>query len=138
MKRFVLVTGGLALMSTIAFFGCSSPETPKTASGETASQQKRDSTTSAQSAAQKEIRDARTCQENLSRIDGAKENFALDESLDDGATVTWSNIVNPDGTGYMKKKPVCPRGGEYIINTIGTDPVCTYGRDNPESNHVLP
>ena len=73
---------------------------------------------------------ARACQENLSKIDGAKEQYALEENQAVGATVAWSNLVATDGSGYIKKQPVCPGGGTYTIGNIGTDPTCSLGGDH--------
>ena len=53
---------------------------------------------------------ARACQENLSKIDGAKENYALDNNLGEAGTVAWSDIVTGK-TGYIRKQPSCPAGG---------------------------
>jgi len=81
------------------------------------------SNTDAQSAAAK-------CQENMSRIDGAKEQWALEYKKPNGSTVTWQNLLDPEnssnsGTGYLKKEPSCPGGGTYSISAIGTNPECS-------------
>ncbi len=92
---------------------------------------------------------AKACQENLQKIDSAKEQWALERNLpnefDVGDTATWfadPTIVGPEG--YIKKAPVCPAGGEYTANPIGTDPVCSYEDtskdnypDNPAFWHVI-
>lgn len=73
----------------------------------------------------------RACQENLSKIDGAKEMYALEEKAPQGATVTFANLVQASGTGYLKTIPDCPAlagttGATYTIGNIGVDPLCTY------------
>lgn len=82
---------------------------------------------------------ARICQEALSKIDGSKEQLALEYRLQTGTEVTWINLLDPAatgklGTGYLRAKPKCPSGGTYSLNPIGKDPVCTHAG----MGHVLP
>ena len=86
-----------------------------------------------------ERKQADICQENLAKIDGAKEQFALEFKKANGTTVTWENILDPAGKGrlgegYLKKKPVCPAGGTYSIKNVGSNPTCSIGA---EKEHVL-
>ena len=74
----------------------------------------------------------RACQENLQKIDGAKENWALEEKQNAGATVDWTDLVGVNS--YVRKSPACPGGGTYTINTVGTDPACSLSG----SGHALP
>ena len=68
----------------------------------------------------------KSCQENLTKIDGAKEQFALENNKKPGDAVTQANLVDPaGGTGYLKNFPNEPSGYTYTINVIGTSPVCT-------------
>ena len=70
----------------------------------------------------------RACQENLSKIDGAKEQYALENNLAPGDAVTMAVIA---GTGlYIKATPVCPGGGAYTVGNVGTDPTCSLGGDH--------
>lgn len=69
----------------------------------------------------------KSCQENLTKIDGAKEQWALENNKSPGASVTTDNIVQSDGEGYLKSMPKEPSGGTYTVNTIGTDPTCSTG-----------
>jgi prepilin-type N-terminal cleavage/methylation domain-containing protein len=80
---------------------------------------------------------ARACQENLTKIDGAKEQYALERNLAQGATITLANLINTtDATQtYMKQTPVCPAGGTYTPNAIGTDPTCSYA--STDTAHAL-
>jgi type II secretion system protein G len=85
----------------------------------------------------------RACQENLSKIDGAKEQYALEFNLSNGSSVSMADLINPPNTtaagqGYLKRTPVCPSGGSYTENVIGTDPECSIGTTNaPFEPHVL-
>ncbi|MCE5230598.1 prepilin-type N-terminal cleavage/methylation domain-containing protein [bacterium] len=74
---------------------------------------------------QRLVSQQRVCQENLSKIDGAKEQWAMETKAPDGAVPAWGDLVNADGTSYLKKAPVCPSGGEYQINAMSTDASCT-------------
>jgi prepilin-type N-terminal cleavage/methylation domain-containing protein len=83
----------------------------------------------------------RACQENLQKIDGAKEQWALENRLSNGSTVGSSWLSNTDicgPNGYIKREPNCPSGGSYTPNNIGTDPTCSIGTSNsPFTAHVL-
>jgi len=67
----------------------------------------------------------KSCQENLTKIDGAKEQWALENNKSPGATLTEADIVTSDGEGYLKSMPNEPSGGSYTINAVGTDPTCS-------------
>ena len=67
---------------------------------------------------------ARACQENLAKIDGAKEQYALDENLGHEAAVGMTDLIGP--TLYLKRTPECPAGGAYTVNAVGVDPTCDY------------
>jgi prepilin-type N-terminal cleavage/methylation domain-containing protein len=73
-----------------------------------------------------------TCVSNLKQMDAAKEQYAMDARLSGGGAVAWNNLV-PD---YMKAQPVCPGGGTYTLNTIGTNPACSLS--GAPDLHVLP
>jgi len=74
-----------------------------------------------------------TCRENLAKMDGAKEQLALEKNLKEGAEVKWEDLIAaPDGSGgYLRKTPVCPKGGTYTLGKIGDDPTCTCGARLP-------
>src|SRR5512140_718377 len=60
------------------------------------------------------------CVNNLRQIDGAKDQWALENKKDTGAT-----CVEADVDLYLRKAPACPVGGTaYTINNIGTTPAC--------------
>lgn len=68
----------------------------------------------------------KSCQENLTKIDGAKEQYALENSKKAGDPVTVANIVNPNPTsGYLNEMPPEPSGYSYVIDVIGSSPSCT-------------
>ena len=58
------------------------------------------------------------CINNLRQIDGAKDQFGLEN---DNAAPAMTDLV-PE---YIKKTPDCPGGGTYTVNALGTDPVCS-------------
>lgn len=59
------------------------------------------------------------CLNNLRQIDGAKDQWAIEEGVASG-TPTMTVLA---GT-YIKKAPKCPVGGTYAVNALGTDPTC--------------
>jgi len=80
----------------------------------------------------------RACQENLAKIDGSKEQYALENNLSNGSACDMSNLVLANRTGYMRSTPACPSGGSYTVAVIGTDPSCSIGTTNaPFEEHVL-
>lgn len=86
------------------------------------------------------------CQENLSKIDGAKEQYALEFKLANASTaVTMALLIDPpnatagSGQGYLKATPICPSSGTYTVAAIGTAPSCSIGSTNaPFIPHVMP
>ena len=69
----------------------------------------------------------KSCQENLTKIDGGKEQWALENNKAPGATVAESDLVVNGNEGYIKKLPNEPSGGTYTINAINVDPTCSTG-----------
>jgi len=64
------------------------------------------------------------CIANLRQIDGAKEQWALENKLTVG-TAADTTAVN----GYLKNSqpPACPSGGTYTYGAIGLNPTCSMG-----------
>src|ERR1043166_6549731 len=61
------------------------------------------------------------CINNLRQIDGAKEQWALENKKSAGST-TDDAAVN----GYIKGgAPKCPGGGTYTYNAVDTSPACS-------------
>lgn len=71
----------------------------------------------------------KTCVRNLHKIAQSKEQFALDNQKQNGDAVTMNDLVPQ----YLRSEPVCPAGGTYTVNPVGTDPTCSLGGD-----HSLP
>lgn len=65
----------------------------------------------------------RSCLANLRQIAAAKEQFAMEEKLSDGAPVTQGDLW----PAYLKGSafPSCPTAGTYTIGNVGQDPVCS-------------
>jgi len=60
----------------------------------------------------------RICIANLKRVSLAKEMWAV---ANIGDMPQWADLV-PD---YIKSRPRCSVGGEYVIGDMNTDPTCT-------------
>lgn len=71
-----------------------------------------------------------SCIANLKQVDSAKEQWAMDNKKDAGATVAMTDLTG--STLYLKSDPACPSGGTYTVNVVGTNPACST------ANHVLP
>jgi hypothetical protein len=80
----------------------------------------------------------RACQENLVKMDGAKEQYALEKNMSNGSVVEMKDLVGDGQTGYLRATPTCPSGGEYTLGPIGTDPKCSFDTTNqPFTPHSL-
>jgi prepilin-type N-terminal cleavage/methylation domain-containing protein len=84
----------------------------------------------------------RACQENLIKIDGAVEQWALDFRRSNGDTVAMDGIVG--STLYIKRTPFCGSGGTYGAANgvgdfiVGGDPSCSIGSSSaPYVEHVI-
>jgi prepilin-type N-terminal cleavage/methylation domain-containing protein len=82
---------------------------------------------------------ARACVANLKQIDSAKEQYAMDQKLAQGATMPALSVLCGAGTTtYIKGgTPTCASSGSYTIGNLGTDPVCSIGTGAAVA-HVLP
>jgi len=78
----------------------------------------------------------RACQENLQKIDGAKEQWALENNVQTGVTPTATDLYGENL--YVRSTPVCPGGGTYSINAIGEAPGCSLSDTDASYPHVLP
>jgi len=61
------------------------------------------------------------CIGNMRHIDSAKEQWAFEQKKEDGDPIDLQG-VNEFIKGAVT--PVCPGGGSYRYNAIGTDPEC--------------
>jgi prepilin-type N-terminal cleavage/methylation domain-containing protein len=74
------------------------------------------------------------CINNLRQIDGAIQQFALEQKLDPTTTVNYSEIST-----FLKRNVTCPAGGiafadSYTIIDCQTKPAC----QKVPSSHILP
>ena len=78
----------------------------------------------------------KACSENLQKIDGSKQQWALETNQAATASPDWAALISATN-GFLKKTPLCPGSGTYVIGTVAADPTCTY---TPQGNglHVLP
>ena len=87
------------------------------------------------------VSQARACQANLQRIDGAKEQYAMDNRLASGEGIDMDDLLEPEGEladPYLRDEPTCPAAGaeaEYTVNAVGTAPECPVADD--ELGHNL-
>jgi len=75
-----------------------------------------------------------SCINNLRQIDGAIQQWALENKKDTAATVAFTDI-----SGYLKNAVICPTGGtafsdSYTISTVAVKPTC----QKVTATHVLP
>ena len=86
----------------------------------------------------REVSRSRACQENLAKIEGAKEQYALENNVPSTDTPTWGALVGD--TLYIKRSPQCPGGGTYTLNSLDTLPTCDYVAPNwldPRFQHKI-
>ena len=70
-----------------------------------------------------------SCINNLRQIDGAKEQWALENKMTNGAPVVVAEV-----NAYIKGgAPTCPKGGTYTYGAVDEAPRCSYG-----NGHFLP
>ena len=69
------------------------------------------------------------CINNLRQIDGAKQQWALENKKTPGAIPTAQDI-----TPYLMRGvfPTCPAGGTYTLNAVNAAPTCSI------PGHVMP
>ena len=70
------------------------------------------------------------CINNLRQIDSAKQQWALENGKDEGATPTASDLDKYINVGFANLK--CLKGGTYSINPVGETPSCSV------DGHELP
>jgi hypothetical protein len=66
-----------------------------------------------------------TCINNLRTIDGAIQEWALENNKTNFDIVTWADLrplLSRSGT----ELPHCPSGGTYFIKTVSEKPTCSY------------
>jgi general secretion pathway protein G len=63
------------------------------------------------------------CRNNLQLIQGAKETWALETKQTPSALPTDEDLFGE--SKLMGKKPTCPAGGIYLLNTVQESPSCS-------------
>ena len=76
-----------------------------------------------------EIARRNACINNLRLIDAAKQQWALENSKTDEAVPVAQDLLPYFRDGIF---PMCPSGGQYLINAVAVPPACTV------PGHVLP
>lgn len=67
---------------------------------------------------------AKSCIENLHKIQGAKEMWAMDNNMPAASPVNPDNDLVPS---YLRKMPECPSGGAYAVGAVSVLPTCSTG-----------
>jgi len=69
------------------------------------------------------------CLNNLRQIDGAKQQWQLENRKTSSQVPTWEDI-----RPLLAHPLVCPEGGTYILGRLGESPKCSVGGPS----HTLP
>ena len=81
---------------------------------------------------------ARACINNLTKIDAATDEFALEYGKKNGDAISYPGDLTPyiklNATGSI---PGCPAGGTYSVSAVGASPVCSLG-STVSPAHALP
>ena len=72
------------------------------------------------------------CINNLRQLDGAKQQWALENSKVSSDSPVQSDIQPYLGRGTSGNYPTCPAKGNYTINAVQTAPTCDV------ATHALP
>jgi prepilin-type N-terminal cleavage/methylation domain-containing protein len=78
---------------------------------------------------------ANTCVANLKQVDGAKEQWALEQKKAPTDSPDWADLIG--STGYIKNQPQCPTSGTYAVGDVATAPTCTISNTTTPP-HQLP
>ena len=63
------------------------------------------------------------CQANLTQIEGAKNQWAMENNRASTDIPADSDLFGPNL--YLKVKPQCPSGGIYSLNQVDSHPTCS-------------
>jgi prepilin-type N-terminal cleavage/methylation domain-containing protein len=72
------------------------------------------------------------CINNLRQMDGAIQQYALENKLAAGSSVSLTAIQPYIKLTSANNLPACPAGGSYNVTTVDANPTCNI------PNHVLP
>ena len=80
----------------------------------------------------REVSRRNSCQENLTKIDGAKSTWSLENNKASSDAPLWTDLIQANDQGYLRFQPVCPldaakTGATYTIGTIDEFPSCDQG-----------
>jgi hypothetical protein len=69
------------------------------------------------------------CINNMRIIQGAKDQWALENDKSTNSSPTWDDIRPYIGSNYLgsRKKLICPEGGTYTLGKVGDLPTCSIG-----------
>ena len=70
-----------------------------------------------------------SCIYELRRIDGAKQQWAIEQHKYPTEVPTWTDLQP-----YLHKKPQCPDAGTYTLRSVAENPICSIGG----ARHSLP
>ena len=81
------------------------------------------------------------CINNLRQIDGAKQQWALENGAKDTSPTTEANVApylgrGPSSTTLLQAKVTCPAKGTYTLNQVNTAPTCSLSAS--PTGHALP
>jgi hypothetical protein len=71
-----------------------------------------------------------SCVNNLRQIDGAKQQWALENHVEANGRPAWKDIL--PYLGNSNTTPRCPQGGTYILESVGQAPRCSIGGSGHE------
>jgi len=67
----------------------------------------------------------KSCQSNLTKIDLAKSQWAMDTNAPTTDTPTTADLFGPGK--YLRVTPECPSSGVYNLGNLNTSPTCSIG-----------
>ena len=62
------------------------------------------------------------CINNLRKITAAVEQWSFDNNIPNGANISAQQSDDVYKNYFRGGKPVCPSGGQYVINPVGSNP----------------
>jgi prepilin-type N-terminal cleavage/methylation domain-containing protein len=80
---------------------------------------------------------ANTCINNLRQMDGAIQQWALENKRSATATVSLANITPYIKLNSASSLPPCPANGTYSVTDVSTSPTCSIG-NTVTPGHVIP
>ncbi len=77
----------------------------------------------------RELSRVRACQENQHKLEGAKQQWAMETNAPATSTPEWSDLVG--SALYLRRSPACPASGAYTINDLATLAECDLATQDP-------